>query len=455
MFGGRIDGRTGAGLAVVAALLIGPVFAGESAGDRQTGDQPTDDKRIDNTPINNRPTDSGPIDGPIDGQPKNDKRDILVTFVNDGARRTAGGSGQPYRYRKRYSISAEVRRNARGVAADYSLTAIDDWPIRSLGVYCFVYRVAAAEDLGQVITLLRGDRRVESVQLLQAFDTGTTDVYDDTYAGLQHGLNALGLGAAHRHATGRGVRVAIVDSNVDSRHEDLRGRVAKVHNFARTDRPEDQVHGTAVTSIIGANANNAVGIVGIAPGARVELFVACWARRGTDTAMCDSFTLSKAIDAVLEDPPDVLNLSLNGPFDPLLSRLIAEAHRRGVIVIAAVPNNGDDNRQFPASMEQVIGVDASRQPGRDERPDTAVYAPGSEIIVAIPDDDYAFRSGTSLAAAHVSGVVALVLSVAPDLASADIARLLRESQRAGERGDLSVDACLALQLANRSLPCRG
>ena len=203
MFGGRIDGRTAAGLAVVTALLIGPVFAGESAGDWQTGDQPTDDKRIDNTPINNRPTDNGPIDG----QPTNDKRDILVTFVNDGARRTAGGSGQPYRYRKRYSISSEVRRNARGVAADYALTAIDDWPIRSLGVYCFVYRVAAGEGLGRVITLLRGDRRVESVQLLQAFDTGTTDVYDDTYAGLQHGLNALGIGAAHRHATGRGVRV--------------------------------------------------------------------------------------------------------------------------------------------------------------------------------------------------------------------------------------------------------
>lgn len=97
MFGGQIDGRTAAGLAVVAALLIGPVFA-ESAGDRQTGDQPTDDTLIDNgpidnTPINNRPTDSGPIDGPIngpiDGQPTDDKRDILVTFVNDGARRTA------------------------------------------------------------------------------------------------------------------------------------------------------------------------------------------------------------------------------------------------------------------------------------------------------------------------------------------------------------------------------
>ena len=446
MFGERIDARAAAGLAAVAVLLIGPVFASEGAGGRQTGNQPIDNEAVDDKPVANEPTDD---------QSTNDRRDILVTFVNDGARPTAGGSGQPYRYRKRYSISAEVRRYARGVAADYTLTAIDDWPIRSLGVYCFVYRVAAGDDRERIMALLRDDHRIESVQPLQAFDTGTTDAYDDTYAGLQHGLNALGIRAAHQHATGRGVRVAIVDSSVDSRHEDLRGRVTKIHNFARTNRPEDQVHGTAVASIIGANANNAVGIVGVAPHARVELFVACWARRGADTAVCDSFTLSKAIDAVLEDPPDVLNLSLNGPFDPLLSRLIAEAHRKGVIVIASMPNDGDSNRRFPASMGQVIGVDASRQPRRDEHSDAAVYAPGSEIIVAIPDDDYAFRSGTSLAAAHVSGVVALVLSVAPDLASADVARLLRESQRAGDRGDLSVDACLALQLANRSLPCRG
>ena len=425
MSAGHIDCLKAAGAAVAAVFLFSMAFAEESTATRPADDQP------------------------------DDKRDILVTFVNDGARRTAGGSGQPYRYRKRYSISAEVRRNARGVAADYALTAIDDWPIRSLGVYCFVYRVAAGDDRERIIKLLRGDRRVESAQPLQAFDTGTTTGYDDTYVGLQHGLDTLGIRSAHRHATGRGIRVAIVDSDVDSRHEDLRGRVAKVLHFARTDEPEDRVHGTAVASVIGANANNATGIVGIAPDARVELFVACWARRGTDTAVCDSFTLSKAIDAVLEDPPDVLNLSLNGPFDPLLSRLITEAYRKGVVVIASMPNDGNSDRRFPASMGQVIGVDASGQPARDERQDAAVYAPGSEIIVAIPDDDYAFRSGTSLAAAHVSGVVALVLSVSPDLASADVARLLRQSQRAGDHGSLSVDACLALQLANRSLPCRG
>ena len=195
---------------------------------------------------------------------------------------------------------------------EYALLEVDRWPIRSLSVYCFVYRVPSGEDREAVIDRLKSDARIESVQALHEFETGTSANanYDDTYAYLQHGLSILDVSAAHRISRGQGVRVAIIDSDADSRHEDLRGRLRKIEVFANGKAGTNAEHGTAVASVIGANANNAKGIVGIAPEARLELFVSCWSDDAADNAICDSFTLAKALDTLLEEPPDILNMSL-------------------------------------------------------------------------------------------------------------------------------------------------
>lgn len=373
--------------------------------------------------------------------------DILVTFENRNARATS--TGAPYRHRKRYAISADARRLAAEVASAYRLVQIDHWPIRSLQVYCFVYRVPDDVDREVLLLRLQADARVESAQPLNEFETGTvTSTYDDTYAGLQHGLDVLDLTAAHRYSLGSGVRVAIIDSGADTHHEDLRGRIRKVENFADADALPDRMHGTAVTSVIAALTNNAKGIVGVAPEADIELFVACWSR--ADTAICDSFTLAKAIDALLEDPPDVLNMSLTGPQDPLLERMLLKVYRDGVIMVAAVVDSPAP--QFPASMAEVIAV-ASSGTTSSGVTDSTVYAPGDRILVALPDDSYDFRSGSSLSAAHVSGVVALVKSVMPDAAYPEMQAMLSQSQANPGAAQVSVNACRALQLANPSFAC--
>ena len=384
--------------------------------------------------------------GPTDAD-----RDILVTFNNAGARTTS--SSAPYRVRKRYAMTVEARQQANAVAAEYRLQQVDHWPIKSLSVYCFVYRVADGEDREDVINKLRADARVESAQALNVFETGANPVtaYDDTYADLQHGLDTLDLTRAHRYSRGDGVRIAVVDSNADTNHEDLKGRVRRVEDFAGSGTAPDREHGTAVTSVIAANANNAKGIVGVAPEAQVDLYVACWAEAGSDTAICDSFTLAKALDTLLERPPDILNLSLVGPADALLQRLLLQALRRDVIVVAARPADGDASRQFPSSMDEVIAVGSSRP--ADAGSDRSILAPGEQILVALPGNKYDFRSGSSLAAAHVSGVVALLLSVSPDVDAMTIHSLLSESQRGTKADQVSVNACMALHLANRSLSC--
>jgi len=378
-------------------------------------------------------------------------RDILVTFDNAGARTTT--SNAPYRARKRYAMTAEAKQQASAVAADYGLQQVDHWPIKSLSVYCFVYRVADGENRKQVIDRLRADVRVESAQALNVFETGATPAsgYNDTYAELQHGLDTLNLTQAHRYTRGQGVRIAVIDSNADTDHEDLKGHIRRMEDFASNGTAPDRDHGTAVTSVIAASANNAKGIVGIAPEAKIELYVACWSEARSDVAVCDSFTLAKALDTLLERPPDVLNLSLAGPADALLRRLLLQAHERNVIVIAAHPAGKDVSRQFPASMDEVIAVASSSS--ADRGPDRPILAPGEQILVAVPDNGYDFRSGSSLAAAHVSGVVALLLAISPGTDATTIQSLLEKSQLNTTAGKASINACKALHLADHSLTC--
>lgn len=383
-------------------------------------------------------------------------RDILVTFDNTGARAGSSGLAAPYSNRRRYSISRGARQKAAAVMAEHRLVEIEHWPIRSLSVYCFVYRIPDGADRKDVIARLKADRRVESVQAMQKFDTsvGEAQRYDDTHANLQYGLELLDIHAAHMASTGSGIRIAIVDSHADRDHEDLLGQIDSVKVFSPRGSPADSRHGTAVASVIGARPNNARGIVGIAPEASLELYVACWSEGKDRPAVCDSFTLLKALDSVFADPPHILNLSLKGPHDSLLERVLVELLDVGVIVVAAGPAATDSRRSFPASMDRVIGVASSATDASSaELPGDSVFAPGDRILVAVPTDNYDFRSGTSLAAAHVSGVVALMLASAPGQSRDAVQDVLRRSQVARTNAQVSVNACTALLLVGLTEPC--
>jgi len=383
------------------------------------------------------------------GEIADPQRDILVTFQNDGAGAQGSGIGAPYRNRKRYLMVPSARRNAEAIAKEYALVAVDHWPIKSLSVYCFVYRIPAGADRDEIVQQLEADARIESVQLLQEFETGANRErpYNDTHAGLQHGLETLAIPAAHGLSLGEGIRIAIIDSHADQDHEDLAGRVDKLEDFTSDAVRPDINHGTAVTSIIGARVNNSKGIVGVAPEASLEVFVSCWSDAAGDGAICDSFTLAKSLDALLEDPPHIVNMSLTGPHDPLLARLVTMLHDAGTITVAA----GGAGEQFPASHPSVIAVLSS-----EETPQTqtrSLYAPGLQIMVATPGDGYDFRSGSSLAAAHVSGVIALMLAVSPRLSLDDTVSLLQQSRPHEIMGSASINACIAVQLADPARKC--
>jgi len=339
------------------------------------------------------------------------------------------------------------------LAGAHGLRHIGAFPLTSIGVQCLVFEVPANRAMDEVLRGLAADRRVESAQPNQVFRNLAAGA-PDPYASFQYGARVIHAPQAHRWATGRGVTVAVIDTGIETKHPDLRGRVAKTENFVdggEQSFAQDR-HGTAVAGVIGARANNNEGIFGVAPGADLLGIKACWhSTAGGLEARCSSWTLAKAIDFAVINGTRVINLSLGGPPDPLLTRLIAKAIERGATVVAAAMD-GADAPGFPASLPLVIGVVASDshndvQSGDRDRA-TMLAAPGVEILTTTPPHAYAFLSGSSLAAAHVSGVVALLLQREPRMSPSQVRLVLFATARpvtaSGVPAIRLVDACAAL-----------
>jgi len=359
-------------------------------------------------------------------------------------------------------------RTAIELASNYSLRTIYWWTLGTLGEQCVVFEVTGGRATQEVIRRLSLDPRVESVQGIESYEVlAEGPAGSDPYAHLQRNSEALHLGQAHRWATGKGVRIAVIDTGVDLAHPDLQGRIVKAQNFV--DRGErsftTDIHGTAVAGVIAAAANNDVGIVGVAPQAELYALKACWQQPpGTRAAVCNSYTLAKAVDFAIVQGAQVLNFSLAGPPDPLLTRLIRAALDRGIAVIAAAPPAGDTRRAFPATLQGVIGIigsGAAPPPAGTPPPRPAfLAAPAVDVLTTVPRGSYDFFSGNSLAAAQVSGVAALLLERNPKITPAQIAAVLRETARRSDVADgggmqapAEIDACAALASAAGVGPC--
>lgn len=356
---------------------------------------------------------------------------------------------------------------AAAIADAHGLREVASWVIAPLGVRCLVFAVRDGGDRAAVIERLGGDPRVRLVQPLQDFatlasatatatDTATAPVpapvpaYNDPYFGLQLNLGALDGAAAQRWTQGHGVRIAVIDAGVDAAHPDLAGRIVVQRDFVddRAASPAAERHGTEVAGILAANANNRIGIVGIAPQARVHAYRACWSTRdGSGSARCNSFTLALALAEAIDAGVRIINLSLGGPRDELLAQLVEQAQQRGIVVVAAVPPDGARDG-FPLGVRGVVAVDRVRD-GPIAAPGVLV-APGRDILTLQPGGGFDYASGSSLAAAQVSGALALLMALRPRLDGAALAGLLARSQ--GEQGP--INACRAVaELRKDSTGC--
>lgn len=358
----------------------------------------------------------------------------------------AGTTPKGYDGLTAYGPSSHALRTLQALEAEYGLREVAAWPIAPLRVHCAVLEMATTANRETVLAALSNDRRIRIAQPLQTFVT-QTETYDDPYVGLQRGFQEMDVPDAHTWSRGTGVKIALIDTGADTQHPDLRGAVVLAANFVDDDDAQFRRdrHGTELAGVIAAVANNREGIVGVAPESRLLVFKACWQlSAGADAARCNSFTLAKALTAALDAHVQIVNLSLAGPEDPLLRELIAEGVHRGIVFVGAAPARVAGTDRF-LQQTGVIDVASSGTQGLSGAP---VYAPGREILTLLPDGHYDFASGSSLATAHVTGAVALLLAKNRQLSAAAVYQLLIATTSHAPPGVSpadSVDACAAVR----------
>jgi subtilisin family serine protease len=305
------------------------------------------------------------------------------------------------------SISrSERERLARRIAKAHGLTLVDAWPMPMIGLDCFVMAVPGGRTTTAAAAELSRDNDVQWAQPVGLYETqgGTISNNDPLYPA-QPSARLWHLADLHQLATGKGIKVAVIDSGIEANHPDLAGQVAVNRNFISGRSPAFEVHGTGVAGIIAAKADNGIGIMGVAPASRILGLRACWQTTATDgRTICDSFSLVKALYFAIEQKADVINMSLSGPDDRLLRELVDRALERGSTVVAAFDPKRPDGG-FPASVLGVTAVsDSPIAPARGH-----VYnAPGRGVPTTQPGDRWFLVNGSSYAAAHVSGLVALI-----------------------------------------------
>ncbi len=372
---------------------------------------------------------------PAHAEPARPWQDEWIVVLDDTRpeRRRGWSSGVGYSGNFNYADDPKLARLARSIAEDYALEVTRQWPIRALGVHCVVVRVESAR--ASVLDELRDDQRVRWVQPLQEFEgLGTSDPYRH----LQGSLDIMNVAPLHTQFTGHGIRIAMIDSGVEHNHPDLEHALSANVDFVGSGADAER-HGTGIAGVLVAASRNGEGISGVAPAASLYAYRACW-ENDTGGTRCNSLTLSLALDHALTIQPQVVNLSLTGPEDRLLDALVRMLVDSGAFVVAAHDRERGASR-FPSLQEGVLIVHDGTGVSVPEQ--NAVYAPGGNVLTAQPGHAYDYMGGSSLSAAHVSGVLALLLEAEPALTATETVDRLRASVRATQ-AVASIDACIAM-----------
>ena len=252
--------------------------------------------------------------------------------------------------------------------------------------------------------------------LLQGAAATKKKVSSDSTA-LKDGEIPWGIARVHAPAVwsktmGKGVKVGVIDTGIDSKHPDLaanyKGGVNIVDSAASPD--DDNGHGSHVAGTIAA-VKDGSGVVGVAPEASLYAIKVLDADGGgTPDAIVDG------LQWAAEHGMDVVNLSLGGPGTPALKRAVKAANKAGVTVVAASGNDPKSPVSSPANYPEAIAVSASTKEEKlasfsTTGPEVAFIAPGHEVISDAPGGKLAQHSGTSMATPHVAGLAALAISL--------------------------------------------
>lgn len=236
------------------------------------------------------------------------------------------------------------------------------------------------------------------------------------------GISKVGADVSWGVSTGAGVDVAVVDTGIDPAHPDLTANLKGGENFVwnrgKVDPAkwaDDNGHGTHVAGTIAA-ANNAIGVVGVAPNANL------WAVKVLDkNGSGYTSTVIAGIEWAVNHGINIVNMSLGSASGTTaLETAVNNAYAAGVLLVAAAGNSGDcnlltDNVGYPAKYDSVVAVaatasDDSHPCWSSDGPKAELSAPGAGVLSTYKGSAYAAMSGTSMATPHVAGAAAILLA---------------------------------------------
>ncbi|SDL71422.1 S8 family peptidase [Sediminibacillus halophilus] len=256
--------------------------------------------------------------------------------------------------------------------------------------------------------------------------TGETAREINQAASVESQWNMYAIGAPHawsEKTTGKGVDIAIIDTGV-AEHADLniKGGYSTINNSPEW--VDDNGHGTHIAGIIGAK-HNKTGISGVAPDA--NLYAVKALNQDGEGSLAD---IVEAIDWAIQQDIDIVNLSLGTSFNSeILEDIIKKAYEEGTLIVGASGNEGKkDSVIYPSKYPEVIAVSATNKNNElgsfsSTGPEVELAAPGVNIRSTYLNDTYATYSGTSQAAPHVTGMLALLKQKYPELAYEGLRKL--------------------------------
>lgn len=297
-----------------------------------------------------------------------------------------------------------------------------------LGATIGLFRITDRRPTDVVSRELATEAGVRSVQLNFRYVLQDQKAVSTEGDPAQYALVQLRLPQAYTLAHGMNVTIAVIDSGIDATHPELANSIADSFD-ALGSKEGPHVHGTGIAGAIAAHAR----LMGSAPEVRILAIRAFGAV--TNGAESTSYVILKSLDYAALHGAQIVNMSFAGPKDPLIERGVAATAARGIVLVAAAGNAGAKSPAlYPAANPNVIavsGTDAKEKlfAASNRGSYIALAAPGADIFLPAPGGKYQITSGTSFAAAFVSGIAALVLERNPALKPNDVRAILTKSAR--------------------------
>lgn len=246
------------------------------------------------------------------------------------------------------------------------------------------------------------------------------------------GINFLNIPFIQKNhkLTGKNISIAILDTGIDMNHEDLNIRRSISFIEGTNGYDDESSHGTHISGIIGAK-DNKIGIIGVAPSSQIYSLKVLDAKENGKYS-----NIIQAIEWSIKNNIKIISMSFGGyQKSDALETAINKAHEKNIILISSSGNTGffdEDTITYPAKYKNVISVGAinsqkERWFASSQGNKIDIMAPGEKILSTSPKQKYEIKSGTSMAAAYVTGSISLLLEKKPTLTNIEVENILKKT----------------------------